>query len=85
MSEIKVGDLVVVVKPTLCCGRGESVGKIFTVTGFRKDHLCVCGDRSSGTYAVMDDGFNRRAIARLRRIPPLSELETTEHKEETPA
>lgn len=34
MSEIKVGDLVMVVKPRSCCGDARAIGKIHTVSGF---------------------------------------------------
>ena len=37
MSEIKAGDLVIIVKPEPCCGYSGSIGKIFTV---KKIELC---------------------------------------------
>ena len=31
MSAIKAGDLVMIVRPTLCCGDASSIGTVFTV------------------------------------------------------
>ena len=91
MSEpIKVGDLVAVVKPgrARCCDGG--LGAIFTVTSIGKPlrsnggtgwSCSFCG--RSGNFTAPDtdavaeglEGVTGIPVRRLKRIPPLSELE----------
>lgn len=90
MSEpINVGDMVIIVRWP-CCGAG--LGKIYSVVDLSPSAgpLFVCGSCKK----QMDTGQERDAqlttkgwihLSWLRRIPPLSELESTEHKEETHA
>lgn len=91
MSEpIRVGDLVQIVKPMPCCGRlGKHYGDTFTVSEIittRFVNACAyCGARYAGTYAVDPADDLAAEVRRLKRIPPLSELESTETKEELPA
>ena len=76
MSEkpIAVGDLVQVVRPAPCCGTTRGMGIIFTVSGLepfpRWCQFCFQGEWKSalgyGTPVRVD---------RLRRIPPMPELE----------
>lgn len=79
MSEpIGVGNLVVVVRNAKC-GCPVNNGRIAKVTSIRKVDftLCVmCGDRRkfNGPYAI-SDGRYIAGVWRLKRIPPLSELE----------
>jgi hypothetical protein len=80
MSDIKEGDLVMIVKPINCCGSSNSVGKIRTVIGVSKD-ISFCPychfvlpkallvHLSSGSYVHLN---------RLKKIPPLSDLEVVE-------
>lgn len=84
MSEpIKAGDLVAVVKPAACCTSG--LGRIFRVVSLESKDVygewaCRhCGAKGvSGTtnasFAV-EDGGQWHSIKRLKRIPPLDELE----------
>ena len=88
MNEIKVGDLVVVVRGMGCCGKPTgNEGKIFQVSRFENSGCtCVyCGFSPMPTSAWGLQGALSITLDRLRRIPPLSELESTEHKEEQPA
>lgn len=89
MSEhIKVGDLVVITRPYICCGRIGGIGLIFRVTGFNdvSGVPChVCGDRGkqmNALYVGASVGIDTR---RLTRIPPLSELEVEKRDEEIKA
>ena len=84
MSDIKVGDLVIVVKPRICCGEPTALGAVFKVTSFRlsSGHCKYCKTRIIGaTQAV---GWNKPIrIERLRRIDPLSDPEAIEREMET--
>jgi len=82
MSEnIKAGDLVMVVKPLSCCGRFDGVGFIYTVTGLPSHKLSRCG-----YCGIVEDSINELKlsdgsvceISRLKKIPPLSDLEDVE-------
>lgn len=81
MSEqIKVGDLVYVDK-VMPCGHGR-IGYTFTVTKIRASaaggtRCTVCGTmRHNLVVAERDDGTGRVCeISRLKRIPPMSQLE----------
>jgi len=92
MSEpIKPGDLVVVVRPSLCTGANEDVGRVFRVgavcpgEGISK-HCQSCGKSHEPLhmmYAEASDGWF--PFARLKRIPPLSELDDVKRDEEITA
>ena len=81
MSEpIKVGDLVMVAKPTNCCNYFAGIGKIYTVIPFhdrRPTWKCVvCGFvdvQPEDSVKLSNRGAYERR--RLKRIPPLEELE----------
>jgi len=76
VSAIKVGDLVQVVRPAPCCGSTESIGKIFRVTGLASGDGCYYCQNSSKTYQLALGGWKHGTkIVRLKRIPPLSDLE----------
>ena len=87
MSDIKVGDLVIVVRVALCCGNAKSLGKIFK-TGEHYSGIAVCprcgnkdpvnGFFDANQYAVYE-------TSRLKKIPPLTEPKTTEHRDEVKA
>lgn len=93
MSDIKVGDLVYVAFP-FRCGCHPFAGNIFTVTGFHVypagyPWLCrscrATGTLESSRQDAIGHVAGTMALSLLRRIPPLSELESTERKEEQPA
>ncbi len=88
---IGVGDLVMVVRPTPCCGCTDSIGDIFRVKwmGHLEGECCNCGDDSvasegpgADSDANNDEGY---LLSRLKRIPPLSELETVRTEDEVTA
>ena len=76
MSEqIKVGDLVVIVN--YCCSDID-LGKILTVTGFTKAACPMCGAKCDSCAFL--GGYWAPPLSWLRRIPPLSELESTQEE-----
>ena len=90
MSEIRVGDLVVVVRT--CCEKTaqESLGITGKVTLIRSTTMrceyCLSFMKTNWkAHFETECTFKCAPLSWLRRIPPLSELESTEHKEETPA
>jgi hypothetical protein len=76
---ISVGDLVVVVSDRICCHNPEAnYGETFRVTRFRDatGEPCEgCGDKSPQTNALGEGHKRGYDVRRLKRIPPLSELE----------
>ena len=88
MSDIKVGDLVMVVKSSLCCGSTDGIGETFVVRWLgRPNGQCEACGNCRPTYGADsvtngDDGYDLR---RLKRIPPLSDLERVTDKEELTA
>jgi hypothetical protein len=89
MSEkIEVGDLVVVWRLTPCCGKGaERVGQIFLVRSFTTAANCChfCGRSRTELLARGPDGFRPIRLSRLKRIPPLADLDREDRREEIPA
>jgi hypothetical protein len=78
VSDIRAGDLVMVVRGMTCCGGDtESLGKTFVVSDiYSFQGFCMdCDAPQSGCAADgnADDGFE---VDRLKRIPPLDELES---------
>ena len=77
-KQIKVGDLVQVARWPCC---GTWVGYTGKVTALKIDSRCckICRTDmgEDATYAYVDCGFNGGLVVlgRLKRIPPLSELE----------
>jgi hypothetical protein len=90
MSEIKVGDLVMIAKARVC-GCNECLGAIFKVRDIWNSvsgiHCPTCKTPVSETTFAWTDETDPRCCEmwRLRKIDPLSELESTEHKEELTA
>lgn len=84
---IKVGDLVMVVKATPCCGIYQTTHPVFRVSGFEKDyfHCRFCGQGRKVLAANVADTFWLCDVDRLKRIPPLSELEGERRDEEITA
>lgn len=88
MDNIQVGDLVVVVKPIRCCGNDSLVGKPFTVIGYpvhQRKQCIFCLSMSDTLNDFMLYGDISVDRNRLKRIPPLSELESIKTQEEIPA
>lgn len=73
-NDIKPGDLVMVVKPTPCCGATFSLGKLFVARETEtKDAVCIgCGHRFDTHFRVLaHDGW--RDGRRLKKIDPPAE------------
>jgi len=88
-ENIQVGDLVIVVKPTPCCGYFGDVGKIFTVLDIEGpkgtySECWQCGKVVDECDAQEKDDY-WHDLKTLKRIPPLSELESIKVNEEIPA
>lgn len=70
---IKKGDLVIVIKPTLCCGSGHALGEVFEVDwlGVAGGGCVICGD-STPLEAASAPGETDTAcaLARLKKIDP---------------
>jgi hypothetical protein len=80
VSAIKVGDLVVVVKPTACCGADDHVGDIFRVAQIvtLKGRCNYCFRLSPPELGADYDQLPNNGgfgLSNLKRIPPLDELE----------
>lgn len=80
---IRPGDLVMVVRPTLCCGSTRRIGHTFAVLyvdGNTLGECRTCGKwyRSVDAVYRVDDRGNSWAepLSRLIRIDPLSEPES---------
>ena len=75
MSEIKKGDLVVVIRAN-DCGCPDRIGTVFTVTKvirstqFRRCQ--ICGDTSEFTHHLVAEGQEKGTVGlnRLRKIDP---------------
>lgn len=79
MSEIKAGDVVVIVKPTPCCGYTGQIGVVFTVKWLAYvAGICnTCGSGLIGTFVFeVEDGGAPRAL--VRKIEPLEDPEAIE-------
>lgn len=95
MSEpIKVGDLVMVIRdgvpcPANCDLSSDSLGHIFRVSEIKSMLLqCTgCGTLKGVDTVACQEGSSNVVyrLPRLKRIPPLSELESEKNKEELTA
>jgi hypothetical protein len=90
MSNIKVGDLVMVVKPAPCCGNESFMGKVFFVTGnyIKKNGSCrYCSHfyQEAKVVAGVFGDVGEMFIERVIKIDPLSEPESITKDEEVPA
>jgi hypothetical protein len=87
---ISVGDLVMVVRGPHCCLQPDGhEGSTFRVTGIRVTHpggsTCrLCGNHRSGFSATGHHAHNFY-VSRLKRIPPLEELDAVKKDEEITA
>jgi hypothetical protein len=87
MSEpIKVGDLVMIVKPAPC-SCSNSLGTIFRVVRLvsRGGHCVGCGRARPHHERAIDPAGLGTETWRLKRIDPLTEPESVEKREEVPA
>ena len=84
---IQVGDLVMVVKPTPCCGNEKAIGDIHVVlepVGLAPNTRCIYCNLL-GPHIDTVKIAERLVIERyrLKRIPPLEELEGQRTEEST--
>jgi hypothetical protein len=86
MSEIKAGDLVMVVRG--CCGRYPHLGKVFTVASLKRvgsfSRLCCKQAQPESWRAVMVERKDLHAtpLSYLVKIDPPALPENTNNKEE---
>lgn len=89
MSEIRQGDLVMVVRSNGCvCCAQRSLGRVFRVATLRKYRLrCDCGriTHNEPTLSAGDGGQRGYAISRLIKIDPPSIPEFSKTDEEIAA
>lgn len=84
---IKVGDLVMVVKPKSCCGDDKAVGKVFTAKAVvnEKTYCDVCGALYTGIHIENGNETSSQAGVRaymcIKIDPPALQDETTTEKE----
>jgi hypothetical protein len=83
MSNIKVGDLVMVVKPAVCCGSVNSIGRIFPVEGIERVYgQCAhCGMRGHEYGAKIANG-RYVLLTRIIKIDPPALPESLEREKE---
>jgi hypothetical protein len=75
---ISVGDLVVVARPQPCCGSVINMGVFFRVTSLDAGQIGFCGKCGAALSGATADGKPDgwpSLLSRLKRIPPLEELE----------
>ena len=84
-NEIRPGDLVMVVRPTACCGKSNSIGKIFSVVAIEsKLASCKWCGRSvkQKPFAFTGHGKDAALLSRLQKLNPPSEQEIIEREKE---
>jgi len=80
---IQPGDLVMVVKPTACCGASNAIGEIHRVADvLHSDLECnSCKKRFQGMAAYFESG-DINPVRELKRIPPLDGEDVTVKEKE---
>ena len=82
---IRAGDLVMVVRPRLCCGNTEGIGKIYVAQDVGK-YLLVCGSCKSRGWEIIATlgaaAVRGAVLARLKKIHPPSIDDAVERTEE---
>lgn len=72
--EIKSGDLVMVVKPSPCCGNCAAIGRIFTVKAVEVEHgRCGHCKTMSILARVTTEDNQYIQLIRLKKIDPPTE------------
>jgi hypothetical protein len=85
MSEqIKKGDLVMVVKPTPCCGSRVAVGRLFPVEiiGSGNGRCILCGAVFPDTYFAAGQDRMGYHLNRLKKLNPPADEESRETTKE---
>lgn len=79
-DSIKAGDLVMIIKPAICCGGTESIGQIFISGRIVKSAIgqCPCGAiyRDTSAYDASDNTYV--SVTRLKKLPPLPDDESND-------
>jgi hypothetical protein len=83
MSDIKAGDLVMVVKAQPCCGSPMGLGLFFTVSSVESfPNMCLCCAKTTVSVVVCPDPRGGYPIQRLIKIDPPALPESIERKKE---
>lgn len=82
----KKGDLVMVVRPTPCCGAAANLGSVFSVEATKYTRgRCVyckkCDDETVLGVKGLDDGFLTWASRLIKINPPADDTEEVADKE----
>lgn len=81
---IKIGDLVMVLRPSICCGNSRGTGVIFTAADINHgEFTCgACGATEEIFYVSKDKGSRYSTqMHRLIKIDPLNEDEVIREEE----
>lgn len=74
-DKIKPGDLVQVIKPTVCCNHPGVIGMIFIAEdiGYKENLICLhCDQKKGAIYAILSPkGWGE--LSRCKKIDPPSE------------
>lgn len=86
MSAIKAGDLVMVVRPTLCCANTGGLGTVYRVAEVSEcpSVCCTCADVATQLMVWGHDDLGCH-VSRVIRLDPLPEPEHTETEREVTA
>ena len=87
---MKAGDLVMVVKPSTCCGSASAVGKVFVVNEVSETWILKCSHCAAifdgKASSLYEEGVEAAVlVSRLIKIDPPELPESVEIKEELPA
>lgn len=83
-DQIKPGDLVMVVKPTPCCGNEANIGRIAKVKNVANDSFLVCVwcERLYRKPALASLDGGRVLLSRLKKLNPPADEESRETTKE---
>lgn len=82
----KPGDLVMVVKPTHCCGDRSEIGRTFVVAAMSEaERYCEFCDQADIAIDALDCGDSYFPLDRLIKIDPITEQDKTETLQEITA
>lgn len=72
MSAIKAGDLVCVVRPTVCCGNHNAIGLMFKVASVQvtETRCQLCGKSGIKPVAFSDDDSGEHMSTVIKIDPP---------------
>ena len=89
MSEIRAGDLVMVVRATPCCGRLYGLGEVYRVWNIEQEfgtRCRYCKKSKNGQLVAVREGQRLgRSVAVLRRLDPDALKDDIPQRDEVPA